>query len=258
MGFSLSKWYMDCVTDDGDALIVYRAVLSWRRLRFHYSSTLWFPAAGAPETRTSIRPSPDPVLSPESLAWQSESLGFSAKWTGGTGAVSQTLFENDRGAVRWSCLLAQSDVCARLGDRSLRGRGYVERLDMTLPPWRLPIRELRWGRFIDPHNAVVWIDWAGPYPLRRVFYNGRLLEQADVTDHAVSAANLALQLREPRVLRSGRIAGILNDVPGLSRLLPRQVRTMHEVKWLSRGTLTSAAGAEGWAIHERVTWGQDK
>jgi hypothetical protein len=38
--FVLQKWYLDCVTADGDAAIVYCADLSWRQIHLHYSSVL--------------------------------------------------------------------------------------------------------------------------------------------------------------------------------------------------------------------------
>jgi hypothetical protein len=38
--FSLSKWYMDCVADDGTAFVGYHARLRWRRLTIHYASIL--------------------------------------------------------------------------------------------------------------------------------------------------------------------------------------------------------------------------
>ena len=55
--------------------------------------------------------------------------------------------------------------CPPRGPRSLcdgvvlRGLGYAEHLSMTIPPWRLPIDTLRWGRFLSPERSVVWIDW---------------------------------------------------------------------------------------------------
>ena len=38
--FELSKWYADCVTEQGDALILYCAELRWRGPAIHYTSLL--------------------------------------------------------------------------------------------------------------------------------------------------------------------------------------------------------------------------
>ena len=39
-GFHLSKWYLYCATDAGDASIVYSGDVCWGRLNLHYSSVL--------------------------------------------------------------------------------------------------------------------------------------------------------------------------------------------------------------------------
>jgi hypothetical protein len=52
--FSLVKWYMDCVTEEGEAAIVYLADLKWRGIHAHIVSVLTAGKDEAPVTRTSL------------------------------------------------------------------------------------------------------------------------------------------------------------------------------------------------------------
>ncbi|HYF95417.1 MAG TPA: hypothetical protein VD969_24665 [Symbiobacteriaceae bacterium] len=60
-GFHLSKWYLDCVAEDGSALIGYRARLRWRSLALEYAAALVAPAgtprAGGQPMHLALRPS---------------------------------------------------------------------------------------------------------------------------------------------------------------------------------------------------------
>src|SRR5271169_6667967 len=52
--FSLVKWYLDCVRDAGDAVILYCADLRWRGLHAMMGSILESRAGHEPQTRTSL------------------------------------------------------------------------------------------------------------------------------------------------------------------------------------------------------------
>ena len=41
--FLLTKWYLDCVAESGDAVILYVADLRWNALTVHYGSLLTVP-----------------------------------------------------------------------------------------------------------------------------------------------------------------------------------------------------------------------
>jgi hypothetical protein len=132
-------------------------------------------------------------------------------------------------------------VSLNIAGRPVTGLGYVEVLTLTLPPWRLPIDELRWGRFCAADGGAVWIEWRGPHPLKLGLLDGA----------PAPFMPERLGLRDHRVLRSGRIGETaLAMIPRLDRL-PGRVLGLSETKWLSRGAL---AGSEGWAIHEVVRW----
>ena len=59
--FELSKWYADCVTDDGAAFILYSAALRWRGPTIHYTSLLAHRSGHPTRTRVSLRRQPSPL-----------------------------------------------------------------------------------------------------------------------------------------------------------------------------------------------------
>jgi hypothetical protein len=142
---------------------------------------------------------------------------------------------------------------------AVEGLGYVERLDMTLPPWRLPIRELRWGRFLADGVGVVWIEWRGSRPLALVVVDGSVVDGAEVGDDAVAWRAGRLELEPGAVLREGTLATTaLARVAPVRWLAPRAVRELHESKRLRRGRMVGGDGpvATGWAIDELVRFGR--
>jgi hypothetical protein len=130
---------------------------------------------------------------------------------------------------------------------------------MTVAPWRLPIRELRWGRFLTASDALVWIRWRGARPLLLLDHNGRRLSAGEVGDGGVRAAGCSLGFGATRVLRDGPLgATVLRGVPGLRRRLPAAILGARETKWCSRGELAAPGSPPraGWAIHEVVRFAE--
>jgi hypothetical protein len=66
----------------------------------------------------------------------------------------QRLLDSPDGVVDWHCELPRAAVRLRAGDDVLEGIGYVERLELSLLPWRIPAREIRWGRFLAEGTSV--------------------------------------------------------------------------------------------------------
>jgi hypothetical protein len=206
--FELRKWYVDCVDEGGNVAIAYWAKLRWRYINLYYRTI----ALNGRERRCS------------ELEWrQSVSMEASAP------PVHRRLYEHADGFVDWLCEMPRAKV--RIGE--MRGEGYAELLHMTVPPWKLPIDELRWGRFIGGGKWAVWIEWRGPEPRTWTFGDGAP----------------ALRLEDQRVLTDRRIG---DAVPLIKWLLPRRIRNARERKWCSRASL---GDDRGWAIHEIVSFG---
>ncbi|MGD0778409.1 MAG: hypothetical protein ABSC05_36980 [Candidatus Solibacter sp.] len=259
-GFELSKWYADCATDQGDALIVYSAELRWRGPTIHYTNLLACRAGRPARSRFSLREQPPPQAQDGSIVWRSPRWNVEAYWLEPGGAVRETLFNSPAGSLEWNCVAPRSTVQFRIGaDEHFRGWGYVEHLRLSLPPWRLPIRQLRWGRFVNATDALVWIDWCGPYCRQVVYDNGAAVAAQIIGDREIRLADgeTTLTLEAFAVLREGALgATALAVLPNLDRLFPPAVLNVREQKWLSRAVLRRPGRPDsvGMAIHEVVEW----
>ena len=257
----LSKWYMDCIGADGECMIAYWARASWREMSVTYGGLLRRAASGEVESRSTLRPGREPLERDGEVRWACGALGISGEWHARGAPIVRELWRGDAGKVRWSCIAPAAEASVMLGGRELRGPGYVERIEMTVAPWRLPIRELRWGRWIGPRGSLVWIDWRGGHPLTLIAADGREAS-GTVGDIAVQTSNGdVLELARHGVIRSGKLgATVLGAIPGLGALLPDAILSTQEDKWIGRSERRSADGAreEGWAIHEIVRFGLER
>lgn len=259
-GFELEKWYADCTTDQGDALIVYSAELRWRGPVIHYTNLLEYRSGRPVRSRFSLRKQPPPQTQDGSIAWRSRPWNAEACWREPGAAVRETLFHSSAGSLEWDCVAPRAAVQFRIGaNRHFCGWGYVEHLRLSLPPWRLPIRQLRWGRFVNATDSLVWIDWRGPYCRQVVYHNGAAVVARIIDDREISLADseTTLTLDASAVLRKGVLgATALAVLPNLDRLFPSAMRNVRERKWLSRAVLRQPGRPDsvGMAIHEVVEW----
>ncbi|MBM3853826.1 MAG: hypothetical protein FJ399_11830 [Verrucomicrobia bacterium] len=124
---------------------------------------------------------------------------------------------------------------------------------MTLPPGRLPLRELHWGRFLAAGESCVWIRWRGPSERQWFFHSGRAVEGVVLEGDGLRWPGHRLHLERGVTLRSGRVGETVFPRAGfLRRLMPEALIHVQETKWCSRGVLVDEHGGrhEGWAIHE--------
>ena len=258
MAFRLHKWFLDCVTDEGDALIVYAATLRWGWLRLGYSATLARSGRdGSVHTATRLGRPACPTRSDQGLTFADPRLGVHGEWLGLDGPGEIALHENAHGLVRWHCHLPKADVALHHRGRSLRGQGYVEHLALEIAPWHLPIQTLRWGRLHAGTRSLVWIQWEGPNPLRLVLADGAEVAAGPIDDAGFTLGDGSrIELGAPAVLRSGELGRTVLTSRLLRWLpLPRSVRTLEETKMLAPARLHSASSTvAGTALHEVVRW----
>jgi len=252
--FSLRKWYLDCVGDSGELCIAYRAELKVAGAQIATASLLRFDDQDGMRTRWTVRSCPEPT-GEDVLSWEAPALDLAARFERRDPSCAATLLDGPEGTVRWTCTHPRAAVEMRIAGEVLRGTGYAEVLDLTVPPWKLPIDELRWGRLLTASHGVVWIDWRGSQPQRLIVVDGNPVA-GELEDSGPRGGGARVLLHEPRVLRSGRIGEtVLSAVPGLDRLVPGRILGLEETKWRSRGTLQiGSCEEEGWAIHELVRW----
>lgn len=254
--FHLAKWYVDCVADDGTTVIGYSARLSWKRLTMNYASYLLSGPGKEPLTSTSLFVTEFPVRRHDSIEWTCKGLDLRGSWKQRFPSIEKELLRNNDGVILWSCFMPGAEAWMKIGDMTVQGDGYVELIEMTIPAWKLPIEELRWGRFASKTDSIVWIDWKGPVPLQKVFRNGALIN-ADIVDDSMirsTDGSLLLTLDRSTILRNGTLINtVLKKMPMVESILPKNVLMTDECKWLSNATLQhQGVISTGFSIHEAV------
>ena len=101
--FMLSKWYMDCVTDDGEVFIAYWGILRWKGVSIHYASLLMHDDTEGTRGKTSLRRHLPPQAEASGVPWVSDSLGFEGKWISAFPTVEKQLLVSDEGTIQWEC-----------------------------------------------------------------------------------------------------------------------------------------------------------
>lgn len=259
--FRLIKWYLDLVTDEGAAVILYAASLEWARLQRRYASVfLSRPDPAAPPREAATWS--DVVLPEEQgniLRFRHSVLGVKGEWHREAAPIEERLLHDDTGSLHWSCRQPNASVHLDLGGEALSGRGYVECLEMTYPPWALPFRSLRWGRFTSPAESIVWIHWSGGSPRQWVRRNGVAEPGAVVEDSGVTclSGGRRLTLLPGRALCDRRALQVVSrGLPAMDWLLVGPIRHLREIKRLDRAVLCHGElpVSRGWVIHEVVTW----
>jgi hypothetical protein len=258
--FTLSKWYFDCVHEDGRTFIGYLGELRWKSLSIHYQSLLLHSDSEGTRTRFSLRSCPPPTVSGPALVWKSSPLHVEGTWNALEQPVRATILESDAGTIEWHCVQPRATASVRAGKAgAVCGLGYAEHLRMTIPPWRMPLKELRWGRFLSETDSLVWIDWRGPYSKRIVFHNGAEMHAESITEQQLVLNDRAvvLDFEKSFILRQGVLAKTaLSRIPNVQKLFPASVLGIRECKWKSRAVLRRGVtpDSRGWAIHEVVQW----
>ena len=260
--FSLVKWYLDCVSDAGEVAIVYSARVRWRGVRLAYSNLIAM--EGASFRSVSSMHGAEIRREGQQIFLASPQLGVEGQWTARAGPVERTVYACETGSVVWNCLQPAAAVSLSIGEKRLSGAGYAECLTLTVPPWQLPLRHLKWGRFVSDGDAlttdaVTWIRWMGSHTLSLVVHNGKSDEDASIADSEIAWTGGKLRIEEPLALRAGRLARtILPAAPALRRIFPHSLFNVEEKKWRSRGIIETPDGeSRGWVIHEAVDWSTD-
>lgn len=257
--FRLHKWYLDVVTDQGDALIAYAARLRWRQLRLGYAAVLHSPPSAPAREISHFGRIGRPKLEDDVLVWDQASLHLRGRWHRSSPAVRRTLLRTSDGAIRWTCHQPSARATVECEGWALNGVGYVERLSLTIPPWKLPFRHLRWGRHASDRHAVVWINWSGRDNRQFTWLDG--VEQLDARPDGSGVCGLAdgveLQVRCLRdICRRPALARLSDQLPvGIQRLLT-PLHGMREHKQLARSAIirNGTLADRGWTVLEEVAW----
>jgi len=253
--WSIRKWYLDCVADDGAAWIGYWGDVRWGSLHVSFVSSLIHDGVQTTTTNR-VRADAEPHRDEHAVRWTAPSLGVDFALTPSAREVEMELHDG----VVWRCVAPCGDAIVRMPGTNLHGRGYAEVLEMTVAPWSLPMRELRWGRAIGERTSLVWIQWSGAKPLQIAVRDGALADAVHIGDDEVRLADgTCVTMSKQIVLREDSLANTLKPLRAIAPLLPRMLTGAIERKWRSRGTITTPdrPNDEGWVIHEHLTFAAD-
>ena len=254
---ALTKWYIDCVDEAGRAAIVYWSAVTLGRFRLSVNNLALVEPGARAQCWGSFSRTPEPVVSAGRLSWRASTVGCSLDGEVLGRPFERRLLDAEGLTVDWRCVACPMRLDVTLPDgRGLSGLGYAERLVVVGAPWRLPIEELRWGRWIarTGDHSVVWIDWRGTHPLTEVFVDGEQSRPAAVGDHRIAAGDAALSLSDGRALLHRSVGDVVGSLGPLRRLVPAAWLDVRDSKHVSQGTFDAAGTPRetGWAISEYV------
>lgn len=262
-GFNLSKWFLDFISDEGEAMIFYAAKLKWHGLEVTYTSWLRYNPANGVSNRSRFHRINMPERNDSTILWSDHRFGVEGKWKTMTSPLQARLFESDEGYLDWNCFQPMSEVSIKIKDKTFEGIGYAEQLVMTVDPWKIPMNELRWGRYGTQENYIVWIEVRADEKQQWIWLNGEKINKANIEDNQISipTKKISLELDKSVVLESEQkifhvVKKLRNFLPGFKRSMPIQFLMADEYKWLSKGILKKD-GKEidaGPAIHEFVNF----
>ena len=110
------------------------------------------------------------------ITWSDRQFGVSGCWKSLTTPVNARLFDSGEGFIDWKCHQPASNVTLKFNERTIEGIGYAEQLILTVPPWKIPMDELRWGRFGSSGNQMVWIELREEEKWQWLWLNGEKIK----------------------------------------------------------------------------------
>jgi hypothetical protein len=248
----LEKWYAD-VADGGSVFISYSASLAIGPVALAYHGELqsggerhgsfWLGRNSRMPTTTD-RGDGGPCL-------EATAAGGVVTWRNAINRPRQ-LWSDGRRHVIWDPVVLNGTATG-----AVSGRGYAERLVMTVAPWRLGIERLWWGRFCGDRHSLVWIVWDGAQPLRLALLDGGDADLHTVGVEDVAVESVRLRLSGHRMLIDQTLGtGALAGMPLRSRIAPVKFLAGRECKWLAQGALESAGEVvdRGAVVFATVTW----
>jgi len=261
--FYINKWFLDFTGRDGEAMIFYAAKLIWHGLSANYTSWINYNPLSGVKVKSRFRNVNFPEKNENSITWNDKKFGVSGKWESTAGPVQSRLYDSEEGYLDWFCYQPASHVKLNVNGKSMEGCGYAEQLIMTVPAWRIPMDELRWGRFVSKQNNLVWIELRKDERMKWLWVNGEKEIECIIENESVSVPNKDQQLELDKgvVLEFEKkiqsvVEKIIRYIPGFNKLIPIQFIMADETKWLSNGRLliNGQVISEGKAIHELVNF----
>ncbi len=249
--FHLKKHYFDGIDQQGNLFIIYDAALTIGGISIPYSSIITQLNGKNLEHRRLSR------LKRSDAQIRHNKLNFNGSWLPLSHISPLTLYQRGKRRLIWHCHTAKADFELEFAQQTYRGLGYAETLEMNFAPWLLPISELRWGRFLSANHSIVWIEWLGETTLKKLIWNGELIENFEINDNVllIKEKQLSLYFRRPMIIKDEPLVKITERFKFLRFLIKKSFLQSRETKWKSEAELSVANQTEkGFALYERVLW----
>jgi hypothetical protein len=253
--FSLTKWYLDAADDQGNVYMGYHLSLQWRSLELHGYQHVWRTPSTGLQTQGGFTQQPSPIWDDKKrLLWHPHHL--SATWDSVADSVEETLLTTDQGEIKWHCTQPKTKATIDLPALSFSGWGYTECIKITLPVWKLPFKQLFWGRCHSENHYLVWIAWNGSTTRHLLWHNGERQTAWTMTDHCITGSDWQLTINERLPLRQGQLLStVFQSYSDITQLFPEATFLANEQKWYGLGRLESQTGSEpAIFIDEEVIW----
>jgi hypothetical protein len=233
--FFFRKWYFDAQADDGSFVFLYFADLWLAGTRGGQLVVCLAPAGGPPCLRAFSIPGRCVAVSEDCR--QAE-FGSGALTTAGTGLVrfkkddteislsyvprdppwlppdDGRLLTLDGRQLVWHVPVprAAANGTVTIGSTSVSfaGLGYHDFVETDIPPWKLPLRELLWGRALGRDGALIWnrlvlASPQGPQQISRGWWRkgtapassttSLVLDPGDITTHPTTGESYPATMR---------------------------------------------------------------
>jgi len=257
ISFHLVKTYLDCIDDTGNCLIVYVAKLKFKFIKISYSGIIVSDHNNKTYERTSFKKNILPVID-HNIGFKDHALNITGEWQRIDDSFQFPLYSNDSRLVLWNCHHPKAIANIEFGWKDYHGFGYAETLTLTIKPWELPLKELRWGRFLSENYTIVWIHWKGQNPLNRIFLNGNEYNDAIFEDDLISfnSGKYKLEFLKISGIRKGKLSNIFSKVPWLKALFPFTILQTQEFKYKAYSSFKEQSNivSFGWCLYELVVW----
>ena len=261
--FHLSKWFLDFIGESGESMIFYSAKLKWHGWSVSYTSWLRYNGVTGVILKSRFHHVQVPKVNYNTITWEDTKFGVSGTWESMEKMIQTRIFQSKDGSLDWKCFQPASKVQLRIADKVLEGRGYAEQLILTIPPWRIPMDELRWGRFGSDKNNMVWIELREKVKQQWLWLNGEKIAHCIIEDDHISLPDhdAALYLDRGVVLESEKkitslVQKMTRYMPGINKIIPVNFMMADEFKWLSKCEFQGDDNifSHGMSIHERVNF----
>lgn len=251
--FHLKKHYFDGIDLQGNAVILYFAELKLFGFKIPYSSFI-LSENDLMQEKSTLSYS---KIGKNNASISNAKLKISGNWNSTGNSISEILFQKNHSKIEWNCVIPKADFNLEINGKHFSGLGYSEILEMNFFPWKLPISTLKWGRFLSENHTIIWIEWIGKQPLKKVYWNGNLIENVEISDAGIKFHHKKAELifENPISLKDEKLLKIAEKYPFLKLFFSHKFLQSREMKFKSKTVLISEEKQEiGNSLYETVLW----